>query len=415
MIRIHRPAALAVALAASAACADQPLVSLRTVLGTDAELERNFDLDDGDRDRASALEGTLRFEATILPGRSVSGFIELEAQGEVELEQEEPRETSRFLRVNQAFVRFRDVVEDTDLRLGRWLFRDEREWLFDENIDGARLTLEPDDWTVELLAGRVNAFQRDLLDRDSRGDEVWELAALAEREVSPELHLGGYAILRLEDEVDRDMPLHIGLRARGAPFDEGRLAGLSFWADAGVVRGREDGRDLRGWGFDVGVLHSFDDLPGRPRLQLGYAFGSGEDRSTGTDRAFRQTGLQSNEDERGSLAKYKYYGEALDPELSNLGVLTAGVGFALGDVASMDLIYHHYDKHRAGGDLRDIALSADADQPFRDVGHGLDLVLGLRPADTIEIEAAVGVFRPGRAFRERDDALFARIELDVEF
>lgn len=415
MNSIRRAAMVAVALTASGASGEEPLVSLRAVLGMDSELERNFDLDTGDRDRVSAVQATARFETTILPGRQISGFLEIEAQAEVEWEEGESRQTSEFLRVNQGFVRLRDVLEDLDVRLGRWLFRDEREWLFDENIDGARLTFEPDDWTVELVAGRVNAFQRDLLDRDSRGDEVWEIATLIEREVAPELHLGGYAVLRLEDEEDRDRPLHIGLRARGAPFDDGPLEGLSFWADGGVVRGREDGRDVRGWGFDVGVLHSFDDLPGRPRLQLGYALGSGEDRSSGTDRGFRQTGLQSNEDERGTLAKYKYYGEVLDPELSNLGVLTAGFGFTLGDAASVDLIYHRYDKHRAGGDLRDIALSEDADQPFGDVGHGLDLVLGLHLAENVAVEGAVGVFRPGRAFRERDDALFARIELDAAF
>lgn len=258
-------------------------------------------------------------------------------------------------------------------------------------------------------------MQRDLLDEDTRGDPVWELAALVEHEIVRNLHVGGYAIAQLEDEGDRDRPFHFGLRARGEPFADRALSGFSFWADAGLVRGEADGRSLRGWGFDIGAMHSFDHVPGRPRVQFGYALGSGDNDDGGNDRAFRQTGLQANEAERGALAKYKYYGEVLDPELSNLGILTVGAGVTFGETASLDVIYHRYDKHRRGGDLRDIALSADADEGFRDVGSAIDLVMGLRPDERVEIEAGVGFFRPGRAFRERDDALFARFAVDFRF
>lgn len=406
---------LGLALIAADARAEEPLFIPNWVAETSAELERDFDLDADEPDRVVGAEVMLRLGLTLLPGRDVSGYMELEAPIQREWEEDERPETERILRLNQAFLRLRAPSLDAEARVGRWLFRDAREWLIDENLDGVRLTFAPDNWAVELLAGRVNALQRDLLDRGTRGDRVWELAALAEREVADDLVVGGYAFAQIEDQDERDRPLHLGLRARGLTFPDTALAGLGFWADAGVVRGRADGRTLRGWGFDVGVVHSFDDLPARPRLQLGYAFGSGGDGPDGPDRAFRQTGLHSNEAERGSIAKYKYYGEALDPELSNLGVLTVGAGASFGENVTLDLVYHRYRKHRARGELRDIALSADPDLPFRAVGEGLDLVLGLRPARNVEVEAAIGLFRPGRAFVERDRALFGRVEVKFRF
>src|SRR6058998_1637039 len=42
---------------------------------------------------------------------------------------------------------------------------------------------------------------------------------------------------------------------------------------------------------------------------------------------FRQSGLHTNETRFGGLSKFKIYGEALDPELSNIEIFTAGVGF----------------------------------------------------------------------------------------
>ena len=65
------------------------------------------------------------------------------------------------------------------------------------------------------------------------------------------------------------------------------------------------------------------------------------------DHAFRQTGIQDNNDKFGGVTSFKYYGELLEPELSNLHILTAGIGRRFGRRMSLDLIYHNYRQDEA--------------------------------------------------------------------
>lgn len=113
---------------------------------------------------------------------------------------------------------------------------------------------------------------------------------------------------------------------------------LEHWIDLALVRGSEDGRDIRAWGFDAGLEYETE-LPGEIELSVGVAFCSGDaNPGDAVDGSFRQTGL------RGS---YFYYGEVLAPELSNMWIATAGIGFSPADDISIDLLYHCYRQHEA--------------------------------------------------------------------
>lgn len=390
------------------------LFELQPLVMFDSEVEENFDLDRDEQDRIVGVEPKLRLVLDIARDRRVSGFVEADVLRSFEWEQNEPEERERAVRVNQAYVRFADVITDLDLRIGRWLFRDRREWLIDENIDGAHLYFEREPWTVDAFAGRVNLVQRDVLDPLTRGDPEWDFALMADYAVTVDMRLGGYLVYRRELTGARDRPLFLGLRSYGEV-----TPGLAYWADLGHVRGYGDGRSLRGFGLDVGGTYMVEDHPLRPRVTLGYAWGSGGDDGDGVDRAYRQTGLQSNEDRLGGFAKLKYYGEVLDPEVSNLHVATAGLGLTVGERLSIDLLYHHYRRVRSDQGLRDDALSRGPTDGSRHLGDGLDLVLGFRPELPFEIDAAVGWFEPGAAYRgggERSDgALFARVEVEIAF
>ena len=154
-----------------------------------------------------------------------------------------------------------------------------------------------------------------------------------------------------------------------------------------------------------------------PHLILGYAFGSGDsDPDDDRDRAFRQTGLQGNETEVGGLTPFRYYGEAFDPELSNLSIFTAGLGARPTAELSADLVYHYYLQDHAADELRDSALDAEPTGQSRRLGSEIDLVLGFEEEGDFRIRGFLGYFMPGRAFADgADAALFARIEAQYEF
>ena len=134
--------------------------------------------------------------------------------------------------------------------------------------------------------------------------------------------MGAFAIV-LDDRTKRqDRPLFFGLRSLGEVdvFDDE----IEYWADLATVRGKDEGTDIKGYGFDIGATYELN-APLRPYFTLAYAFGSGDsDPDAGTDKEFRQTGLEGNENKFGGITSFKYYGETFNPELRNLKISNRG-------------------------------------------------------------------------------------------
>lgn len=393
--------------AAPAAADDEPLFESHGRFIFEAQREDNLDLEPRDDAKSvNGLEPLLRIGTNVRPGRRLWGYVEAELLHNIERETGEPTERETRLRLNHAFVAYDGLLPDTRLRAGRWLYRDEREWLFDENIDGLHAEFEGDDWQFDAFAGRVNRWQRDLLDSRSRGEPVNTYALLVRREVADDSTVGAYAVLRDDISGKAGRQLFTGLRAHGEPHER-----LRYWAELGHVRGSDGARRTSGHALDVGATWTFTRAPLQPRLTLGHARGS---------RHYRQTGLHSNEANFGGLAKFKIYGEAADPDLSNLRITTAGLGLDVGERASLDLVYHRYRQSRVA-ELGEAAIEPDNDrQGGSGVGHELDLVLGLRSDDDIEMEFVLGRFVPSARFdtddREPADAAwFGRVRFELNF
>ena len=168
-------------------------------------------------------------------------------------------------------------------------------------------------------------------------------------------------------------------------------------------------------GYDVGAIYDFD-RPLRPSLIMGYAFGSGDgDPDDGIDRNFRQTGLHDNEHELDGLADFRYYGVVLEPELSNLEILTVGLGVKPSERLSMHLLYHAYRQHQASPTLRDTNLDADPNGRDRNLGSAIDLVMGVELSRQLSVDVELGYFMPGGAFDDDDNAFLAELDFKFEF
>ena len=116
--------------------------------------------------------------------------------------------------------------------------------------------------------------------------------------------------------------------------------------------------------------------------------------------------MQSNEAKFAGVTEFLIYGEALDPELSNLLIFTAGIGFRpIGDI-SVDFIYHHYWFDEIAEEVRNSGLTAITNQDpanlSKDVGDAIDVVVGFRSLFGVKrlgMDLRGGVFLPGNAFR----------------
>lgn len=314
--------------------------------------------------------------------------------------------------------------------VGRLDFDDDRTWWWDDELDAARLTWEGESAEIVVaLAYELGSDRSDQSFVDPEEERVvrwisefsWDFAEehsfqlflLHQDDHSPTEEVGDDVAVDREDEEDARLTW-FGARQTGVfSLPRGNL--LGYWLDAGLVRGRErrldfgdvvDGRveveertsrDVRGWGFDVGASWLLP-IAHEPRLFVGYAFGSGDATEGGTDRAYRQTGIHANESGFGGVERFPSYGLLLQPELSNLHVVTVGAGLSVLRSSSLDLVYHHYRLDENSDELRDSLLEAELTEDSKRLGWGVDLVLALEEWERFEFDVAASVLRTGSAF-----------------
>jgi alginate production protein len=214
-------------------------------------------------------------------------------------------------------------------------------------------------------------------------------------------------MIHRKDKTGADgRPVHVGVRAYGMPSNR-----FNFWSELSLLRGKDETKKkFKGHAVDFGGTYRFPNVPLAPNVTLGYANGSGDDNpNDGLNHQFRQTGLQSNETRLGGIPKIKYYGETLDPELSNLQIVMLAVGIRPVPTMTLDLVYHHYRLNKIADEIRNMALTAQMNQDdvrlSKKVGQALDIVFGFRNLFGIRrlgLDVRTGIFFPGAAFRNEN-------------
>ena len=379
------------------------------------------------------LEQGLELEAFYSFGPKLSLFAQ------VQIVMEEDLLPNTFESVHDIFVErgemwlYSENIAGTHLNLdlGRLDFEDDRHWWWDDTLDAVRVAYERETYEVAFAVARELGSDRsdwsEVEPEHERvlrliGEASWdwnrnhalELFLLHQDDHSHSERPGQVGSVDREDDSDARLTW-LGARLMGV-FELESRAILGYWLDTAVVFGDERlalfeelsggeseveeviHRDVSGWGLDAGATWILP-LPWEPRLYAGYAFGSGDSTpETGDDRSFRQTGIESNEAGFGGAEQFPNYGLVLDPELSNLGILTLGAGITLLRSSSLDLVYHYYRLAEPAFALPDSRLEAELDGQARSLGHGLDLVLALEEWERLEFELAVSAFRADHAF-----------------
>lgn len=411
-----------------------PLV-LSGQLGVSLDFARWLGDTQGQSDRLM-LEHEL--EAFYSLGEPLSLFAQLRLGSELDLGGGSREDLSElFVERGEMWLYSEDILgSGLSFDVGRLDFEDDRRWWWDDELDAVRLGYEWGDGEVVLAIARELAPRRS--DRgdvdpeqervlrligeaswDWRDDHGLDVFALYQRDRSPTEDPGQIVDREREDDTDADL-LWLGLRAMGA-WQSPRRGILGYWLDAALVTGDETlvayedvsrgasrveavhrQGTVRGWAADLGVTWILP-LAAAPRLTLGYAIGSGDRSSENdADRSFHQTGIQANEAGFGGVQRFNHYGLLLEPELSNLHVVTAGAGLSLFEASSLDLVYHHYRLLEPAVELREARFDVSLTGDHRDLGDALDLVLAVEEWSAFEIEVRGALFRAGRAFGRGD-------------
>ena len=373
-----------------------------------ATQENDFDLDSGDADDLTIIKPELSLAFSYDPTDTLQLYLNIEPAYRYVDDEEKKKDSETKLSLKEVFVSFSDIIYGSTLKLGRQRFNDEREWIYDDELDGGRIYHSFSRFALEFSLTRNN--DKDLLNSDDEED-VTNLVVYARYAPDRDNEIGLYTFAQNgRSDLDEDL-IFFGIHADGKAWKR-----LEYWLELAHVRGETDSTDIRGLGLDVGSTYIFN-YRFKPSLTLAYAYGSGDkDPADGRDENFRQTGFQDNTARFNGFIRLKYYGEMVDPELSNLHIATAGAGIRPTRKTSIDLVYHNYRQVEASSLVRDWEIDQVPNGQSTDIGYEIDLVAGYRIKPHHKGSFIVGSFHPGNAFRnDADNALFVELELQYEF
>ena len=404
---------------------------------SDIRYRTNNDVDTRLRDSLLVFSPQLDGILTYRPTAWLESTFEVILEREFAVQEENPvhlptgelqfAENRRLLlALEQAFATFKPFgpVGPFELTVGRRNFEDGRQWLYDTALDVASVRLRHSSFHTQLSVGRKDLVKVDILKQaragglpvnidpasvGAEGRKTENFIFYTEYRGIEDIKLAAYTIYRNDRGGREGRPLWMGVRATGRPSDSFR-----FWGDLSILRGSDENQQtFRAHALDVGATYVFTGLPHYPTITLGYAYGSGDgNRRDNRNSEFRQTGLQSNEGRFAGVSKFKYYGEVLDLELSNVQILTAGFGFRPAANVYVDLVYHQYWLNKLADEIRNWALTAQMSQVdthlSKDVGQALDVVLGFRRLFGVKqlgMDLRMGWFFPGKAFLRDEGAV----------
>lgn len=397
---------------------------------SDFEARRNPDLNDAVTDDLVLLTPELNGFIRYRPVNWMELTLEMIFDREIDLVEEDvvilPDGDVQFapdrrfsLLVDQLNVTFKEFTKaPLRVTVGRLNFEDPRHTLYDTSMDVVHGLLRYGKFNTELSFGRENLVDLEAIKQD-KPDRINTILMYTEYKGIEDIKLAGYMFRRDDRDRQEGQPLTLGLRAMGRP-----TMNFSFWADFAYMMGEDEvSRDFSAVAFDVGGTYRFRGLPLNPNVTLGFALATGdEDPNDNKNQEFRQTGLQSNEAKFGGVSEFLIYGEALDPELSNIQIFTAGVGFRpIGDI-SIEFVYHRYWFDEIAEEVRNTQLTAITNQDApgnlsKDIGDGIDVVVGLRSLFGVKrlgIDLRGGIFLPGKAFRNANsDGTFRKADKGV--
>lgn len=413
------------------------------------EQRRDFEFDTGP-DSLNRIGGTLDLEFLYEYAGQRAVFIEAVTTGRHDYEPEsgERDGDAQWRRGEMWLYSGGWFGNRVSYQIGRQNFNDGRKWWWGDDLDAVRVRYNSDHLHIELaLAQQLARAGTGEARLDPAEDELLRLLASATRKIdsrnersvfllaqydhSDTAPAGTLVRRELRDESDLDA-LWLGWRARGRwklPNDDRPY----YWLDSGVMWGEErvvdygpadadhrivDGverRRVRGAAIDLG-LHWQTSLPGRLTFTAGYAVGSGDgDPGDGVDGNYRQSGLQDNDGKFRGVTGFRYYGDLLRPELSNIAISTLAAGCRFLGKNSLDLVFHTYRQLQPMDEIRNARLDYDPDGIDTDIGSEINLVLGIEELTNWQLELVASRFRAGAAFGERRGETAEKLGLEISY
>jgi alginate production protein len=359
----------------------------------------------------STITPEARVDLSYRPSKNVEAFASFKLG--TEFDRRNGRwNTTGTVEVREAYLLIdNSIAKHVEFQIGRQQFKDKRRWLYNERLDAVRLAYDHKAWRVEIAYGREALLPKDVFRGDPGRDKVDNYLFHAQYEVNRDWDVSVYALKQNDRRASNVSPLLIGVQS------DGRISpSFGHWFEFSRERGKVGTRKLRATAVDAGLIY-FLPVKAKPAIFAGYARGSGGGDAT-TTRNFRQTSLQDNEDRITGLGNVHYYGELLDPDLSNIAIYTLGAGLRPSRASSLEIVGHKYRQVKLdNNDVRGSPVAPDLNGISRKIGTEIDVIFAHRLGGGFGLEAKMGRFRPGKGYdlTARDNAYYGKIRLVYRF
>ena len=430
------------------------LLGKRLILGGKLSVEMRgrsaYELVRGAEDDDVTVTPEATLEAIWLPSKTDVVFAAVKATDETELYKGGGGARSMAgVRLDSLwYLKTRLFGTTLAVQVGRQKMQDRRNWWWNDNIDGVRLHHFGSKLTGFLGVGTVSAVRLSTLDSlhpeekgllRAFGTAEWEwtnrntmsLFALRQNDRTSRYNLGAVIDRNRTDKQDANLTW-VGARVRGCAKPK-LPRRICYWGDIAQVRGTEftynlnragpttdivgrvTNRSVDGWSYDVGGSIEIP-IKIKPYVTLGYAWGSGDPPATpGRDGAFRQTGIHNNDGKFRGLTRFRYYGEVLRPDLSNIAISTVALGIPVGKHSWIETIWHRYHQPIADNNIAGSRLNRNPNGIDQRLGDEFDMVISHRPPSGWVFEVTGGAFRAGPAFGTHTGSLAGLVAVKVDY
>ncbi|MEA3521757.1 MAG: alginate export family protein [Campylobacterota bacterium] len=304
-------------------------------------------------------------------------------------------------------------------KIGRMSFKDKRTWWYDNELDMLKLFHNETLLSWDLSAGgrlsdeKANAGNQRVslegsqyliahLDYHYYYKHHFEVFAMHEDNGQDKDPIGQR--YSLTDKIKAYSQLSwLALRSYGT-FNNT----IEYWGDIAYVNGNiqnlnyanaivvsADDISTSGFGIDVGALYKADTFG----FGFGLAHGSGDDDSKDSQSLFLQPSISNNKSSILGTTRYRYYGEMLDPQLSNINILSLYGGLQIYKDLWVEGNYHNYTQHTPSKQLRSSSLIIATNGIDKDVGQEVDMILGGKFDNKSEVQLILSGFFGGDAFK----------------
>ena len=317
-------------------------------------------------------------------------------------------QTNTYLEIKRLSLETQNILDTSiSAKIGRMTFKDKRTWWYDNELDVLKLFHNETILSWDFSAGGRISDERATASENRVGlkDYIYVIAHL-DYQYYYKHHFETFSMY--ENNNKQTKLAWLGFSLNGDLSNEVR-----YWSNLAYVKGKIQisNDSIQGLGLDLGSIYKTNNYG----FGFSYAYGQGSN-ANGSKKLFLQPAISNYKDYMIGNTRYRYYGELLDPQLSNMQIISLYGGFKIYTKTWLEVNLHKYMQNKASQEFRSSSLITKTNAVSKDIGQEIDFILGRNVHKKNKLQFIISKFFAGNAFEnvaEKKDSYRAIIDFKL--